>query len=436
MKSHRLPKNLTSCPTTSPLAQELVFGQGFTGKAAFLCKVTFLDFAQELPFWVEFLCRMRGFCATDRMAGWPETAAEIGSRCCAAYPPLATNLELDHLQSYYTHVQKSFFVCVTCFLWYGADQEALRPCVPQKRWHMKVHLLGFSWKMGAVGLDDFFDFLKQHRLQEIDHEKHKRLIYVGERGDYYLGLFLTIRDESKVCEIKAQSGGEYRIRVRKLESGTRPVEFNFFIIHRQTSRGIYQHYYRSCSLDSFFRFCLRKYEELTEERREKELKAAGLTIQEKHGLAAKYATPLRCEQMIRHAALQELLEELATVRYFQFDLAVLQDEDLSLTPLSPLIKTQRKSFTFRRGVDFGAVKKAILKVINTIRPSMGKIIGKDSRNAEKIVKLANNPDHFGEFEFDEVAEEAKLNLGNVSASPFIDQMLEIVRKHKAVFEGT
>jgi len=35
---------------------------------------------------------------------------------------------------------------------------------------------------------------------------------------------LTIRDESKVFENKEQSSGEYRIHVRQLETGTRPVD--------------------------------------------------------------------------------------------------------------------------------------------------------------------------------------------------------------------
>lgn len=143
---------------------------------------------------------------------------------------------------------------------------------------MQAHLMGFLWETGAgITLEDFFKHLAKLKDVETAYANYNRLLYVGERGNYYLGLFITIKDQRRSPEIKNESG-VYKINVRSLEEGTNLVDFNFFVINKTTQRGLYQHYHHSCSLNQFGIFCQRQYEDLKQARIDAELKDVAATM--------------------------------------------------------------------------------------------------------------------------------------------------------------
>ena len=141
---------------------------------------------------------------------------------------------------------------------------------------MKVDLTGFAWTVGnGVSLAELFDHLKTVAGTAVSFLGATRLLYLGEKGAYHTGLFLTMRDEKKVCEIQKAPKGEFKVTVRQLAAGKNIVDFNFFLVHKRTGKGIYQYYYRSAGLTQFWLFCRRYYEDLRSAGRSQELSEAG-----------------------------------------------------------------------------------------------------------------------------------------------------------------
>jgi hypothetical protein len=98
---------------------------------------------------------------------------------------------------------------------------------------MKVHVLGFSWDTRPIlPADEFFAHLAQVGRVPRPFNGYDRLLYTGHRDGYFVGLFLTIKRQSKVCEIE-KTGAEYKVNVRHLKRGTNPVDFNFFALNNE-----------------------------------------------------------------------------------------------------------------------------------------------------------------------------------------------------------
>jgi hypothetical protein len=127
---------------------------------------------------------------------------------------------------------------------------------------MQAHLVGFLWELGkGISLNEFFAHLKSQHNVATKFGSYDRLLYISERDDYFLGLFLTVKDQRKVPEIQ-QAGEDYIVKVRDLDDDSSLIDFNFFAVNKTSAKGLYQHYHNSCSLNQFGLFCRRHYDDL------------------------------------------------------------------------------------------------------------------------------------------------------------------------------
>lgn len=80
----------------------------------------------------------------------------------------------------------------------------------------------------------------------------RRSVYVArpasDTDPWYKGLVLSEKLRRTDTELESQTK---RIIVRELEDGRSLVDFNFFVCHRDTYRGLYQRYFHSCGLSTF-----------------------------------------------------------------------------------------------------------------------------------------------------------------------------------------
>jgi hypothetical protein len=173
---------------------------------------------------------------------------------------------------------------------------------------MQAHLMGMIWELGnGISLDQFIAHLATLKDVPVKFNSYDRLLYVGDKGDYYLGLFLTVKDQRKFCEIQ-QDGGEFTITVRSLEERSNLMDFNFFIVNKNTGRGIYQHYHQSCSANQFGVFLQRQYDDLKEFKKEMELQGVGgdeAPRKEKKRVDARYKGTFKLVVMVRKEKLEQ-----------------------------------------------------------------------------------------------------------------------------------
>jgi len=303
---------------------------------------------------------------------------------------------------------------------------------------MKAQLLGFVWTMGkGITVAEFFAHLATLKGKPERFSEHDRLLYVGTRGDYHVGLFLKLKDQRRSAEI-ARSGTAFRVTVRELEEGTNLIDFNFFILHKQTGRGVYQHYHQSCSLNQFGIFCSNHYDELKKSKIATAHAANGPSLpseDQKKRADRAFKGSLTWENMVRKEALSKLLRELDRIKFFDFTLTTIEDNDALVRPLKAYAKKNRRIVRF--GSNGSGLIPAIVGIAQRSGITGGRVGGVDAENRERVFRLIENPDTFGEYEYDELANDTVLNLANVEQSPFFERMLGIVTgsaEMKAIFE--
>jgi hypothetical protein len=302
---------------------------------------------------------------------------------------------------------------------------------------MKVRLVGAEWKdTGTVSFEELFHRLASIGNNQINFSDRARLIYIAERDGYHVGVFLTCKDQRRVCEIQQQRG-EYKISVRALARGKSLVDFNFFAIHNVTGRGLYQHYHHSSSLNQFGLFLRKQFDDIKRGKREVELAQAGgdeAPRGTKKAINARYKGTLQWAMMVRTEQLQELLEQLKRIRSFEFEFLTLTEKESLFTPLSSVVKTETHRLSFKPKVDPGTIVGSIVSFVRARHIRRGRVDGVDEDGVDRVFRILDNPDCFAEFEFEELAEEAKLDLGDIARSPILIQILEVISKHRHQFE--
>lgn len=141
--------------------------------------------------------------------------------------------------------------------------------------------------------------------------------------------------------------------------------------------------------------------------------------------------------MIRPESLDKLLEELEQIKFFEFTLGTVTAEEPLVGPLAKYAKRQKRVIRFIPHVDEGGLRGAIVGIVKAGQISKGRVGGVDAEKRERVFRLIDNPDKFGEYEYDEIADETTLNVKEVEKSPFFSEMLGIIDgdpKIKALFE--
>lgn len=295
---------------------------------------------------------------------------------------------------------------------------------------MQVRLFGFNVAIeGITTFSQLFDDLRGSNGQKFKFANHDRVLHVSENGHYYVGLFLTLKDQRAFTELS-----KGRITVRKLKGEM--CDFNFFVVDRRSMRGLYQHYHHSCSVNQFGLFLKRRYDTLHEKARDAAIKALGEAATEKQKAIVRrqYQARLESSTLWRKESFQKMLEQLKTVSLFQFDLNVLTDDGGLFTPLRPFAKSEKHTIRFTH-VSAGAIAKLLTDLVIKNHLGRGRVIGEDQDGVERIINLVNTPDIFAEMSYDDVTQDQGFDLENLKDCPLIQEMIVIMKKHPKAFEA-
>jgi hypothetical protein len=186
-------------------------------------------------------------------------------------------------------------------------------------------------------------------------------------------------------------------------------------------------------LNQFSIFCAQQYEGLKESRIEAALQPVGgdeASAKEKKRIKKSFDGALTWETIVRRESLEKLLEELELIKFFDFSLATIEDNDPLVTPLKPYAKKNRRIIRFKSVQD--GVVNAIVGIVNGKGMTNGRVGGIDAEKKERVFRLIENPDKFAEFEYDDIADETILNVAEVEKSPFFDEMLGVINGDEAI----
>jgi hypothetical protein len=307
---------------------------------------------------------------------------------------------------------------------------------------MKIRLLGLDFQPGpGISLGELFADMAARQGSAIHFQGYERLLYVEEVRDYYVGLLITTKDQKKFLEL-TQHADTVKITARDVTAGAQLADFNFFLFHKQTGRGIYQYYHNSCALNPFGLLCKKYYDDLRHAAIAREIDALAVSMRDarvsaieraRGKIRKKYQTSLKWLQIIRPEAFDALIRDLQKINSFSITMSTLSQEEPLFRPLALQARKVVHEFKFSDDGVVDTIKNGIRNTLAKVAPTAAKVVGVDHHGMEQIIKLANNPDSFGEFEYDEVAGRMNFNPREFAHSWFMNQIIKVVEAKPALF---
>jgi hypothetical protein len=253
---------------------------------------------------------------------------------------------------------------------------------------------------------------------------------VTSNASYIYGLFVTIKDLKRFCEYR-EADGQFALSARELEDGSRMAEFNFFIIHKKTHRGIYQFYYSSCSLQRFLGllttefFALRKYyiSELT----------SNSTGEIKREIAALRSTELKTEILVRHETFDALLKDFDYIKEMKVNVTTYDADSSKYVAFKDHIKKRTEHFIFKKGGIVSDLRSKISNLAHQPEIDDLKVRGVSlENNAEYTIGIFKNITDFGRYKYNDLTEHFDINPNTFMKSQVIELLLGAAKEHNYI----
>lgn len=270
---------------------------------------------------------------------------------------------------------------------------------------MKVKSLPFVMQTGPkVVLAELWHVLTQRSGDTITSksDRERRLYFVP--GDpYHSGLVLSMREHKSFVQAENQANGKIRLRVDRVGAGNELFDFNHFIVHKETGRGIYQHYDGACYIGACRRLLKPSHDELLRVAQDTAMNAASPNDSKRKILRAYSikANPFVMEVLASKETYEDLLQSMKRVSAYQYEVSTLETQPPSFLPLSDTVRVVRNTISFKPKTepkDIAARLKAIIDV-----GSEKKIVGVDFSNDRLVINLGDsNKLSLDSFDFDDV----------------------------------
>lgn len=306
---------------------------------------------------------------------------------------------------------------------------------------MKVRFFGFTLDASCkrLPLDLWASHVHSNKpdMQSVEQGQRLLLINNQENSNYHLGLVVTVKDQRRFCQIISEGGG-VRLRVNEIAQGAGLMEFNFFVVNKATGAGMYQHYHQSCSVSRFGGLLTSSYADLKKIKINDEVEAlleADKTEKKIDSIKKKFTGRLSWTQLVRQEALASLIAELASVKAFEYELSTPEVNEDEFRPLSPHINARSSRIRFAVGTPVGLAASAISGFSQAGNASKGRVEGVDNEGNPQYLSILDNPDNFGEYEFDDVADQLNdLDLNAFHNSWVIQELLRSCGDHRHIIE--
>jgi len=299
---------------------------------------------------------------------------------------------------------------------------------------LKVVAKGFSVQAGNshVSVDDVLSWMEGSSGAPDLTKGLERRIYVsaGEGQGFARGLVVTVRDQKKFLRM-AGDGQNVVIEVENLRGDQHLMEFNFFVLNRANGLGLYLHYHQSCSIAIFGSFLQGRYHTLSRSGREAAEAALGddASARVVRDLRKEFAGKLVFAQLVSRQGLEDILKECKSIESFEYEFATVEQAKATpATPLSRFAKRRREKITFVSKSPVAALAKAVAEALGVVAPKSGKVLATTVEGKHISLKISDIPEHFAEYEYDEIAGRLdKLNTAEFASHPILDEMEHICR---------
>lgn len=310
-----------------------------------------------------------------------------------------------------------------------------------KEFLMLVRLVGFQLKVegkGNLTLTSFANSLAELNPGTPGESSSRRLLFLNEKNhhEYCAGLVVTVKDHRTYCEL-VSSHESLLVKVNELDHGSNLMDFNFFVFNKMTGAGLYQHYHQSCSANAFGDLAKKKFFDYKKISCQSALNAVAnsTTEAENKKINGQFANKLNFSILVRKEALKALIIEMKRVKAFEYALVTPEVPQDEFSPLKPFIKMKSERLTFAVKTPMRSVADAIDTFVSGNSLQRGCIEAVDEAGIDRVIKIMNNPDSFGEYDFDDLVPKLnELNLTSFEQSWVITELISKCKENVAAFE--
>lgn len=307
---------------------------------------------------------------------------------------------------------------------------------------MLVRFLGFSIETPeSIGLSSIMDALARQQVSAQEANGQGRFLFVDTASDseYYLGLIVTVKNQRTFCELK-ETANSFKVQVNRLGRGSNIMEFNFFVVNKTSGIGLYQHYHQSCSIGQGMNLVKKCFYEVKQQKREEkknEFIAKGDSLSKAENKAKKQIKGFfKWHVLVRKDKLSIVLSELKKIKALEVDIAYLEPEEKDFGMLSGFVKKQRRKISFVDKVLPELLIDPIVSAIENLKAESGRVFGIDEEGLDRIIKIQDNPDNFGEYDYDEIADKINdLDVAEFQVSDVIGKLRSACESHKEIFKA-
>ncbi len=301
---------------------------------------------------------------------------------------------------------------------------------------MKIKIQGFEWFLGkGISLEQLNSYLEEKSGVDINN----KILAICQKDGFWTGVFLSIKNVKAYCQIK-KGDGKFVITPQELEEGASIVDFNFFILHPNTGRGLYQYYHQSASSNTFCNFIKKRYNELKKRKMEQEIELSGgadITEKEYKKIIKKYKGTFSSTTLVRPDRFEDYIRDLKQIKSLSYEISTINVNEKDRTPLHRLAeRTTYRAFFSDDLVNMDKIKKAIIEMNPTNTFRRATVTGIDYSDQEAMYKLLNDYESYAEYDYDDIIKTVKIDssdlIGSVRNASMVATMIKMARNNRQI----
>tara|TARA_Y100000780_G_C13659852_1_gene408112 strand:+ start:208 stop:1002 length:795 start_codon:yes stop_codon:yes gene_type:complete len=259
---------------------------------------------------------------------------------------------------------------------------------------------------------------------------------------YHLGMIITAKDQRSFLKFR-ESSNDFVIKKEKLEGKDKLLEFNFFVINKKTNKGIYTHYFQSCSireLGAIFKAYYYPLQTALKTKRFKESPSKGVIAQVerlKRSISDYFKGRLKFAIMVRDEDLKNILATLKEIKNVEVVVDAVKPSLIRPgVPLTDKARSVTQKFTIAKDWPVYDLIEDVVELSNMGPVKRGKVLGINNDDKKETVDFSKAPKNFGTFDYDELAEKLDdLHTSQFYTSAIFNDLIAVIesKANKGIF---
>jgi len=289
---------------------------------------------------------------------------------------------------------------------------------------MNINVQAFEIALGrGITMSQFYDYIIEFNNSVVDD----RYLYISRSNGWWKGLLLTAKNIKAFSRMQ-RMGPHITLSPENLDD-SELAHFNYFILHEERKRGLFQHYHGAATMNGFGFQLKHRYNTLKQEMISQACARAGESAESPPvRIKRQYSGSLSYEIVLRRTSFESLVQELRKVKNVTVQFKEYSPNARPFRTLASKASAVRHRLTFRNQYS-GSIKDDLIELsrFSGLKDLSG--VGIDRNDFEHRFKLLNEPETLGIFDFNEIVLETQFDSNRIPESietaPMIEKLEEI-----------